>query len=336
MVAMRGEGALQLHSLCNGTVGFKLPAWAVREAIQHGTTTAKLRKRTRTNMLKNPRRINSRQGFSLIELLVAVAVIAILSALLLPGLSQARRQANRSRCINNQRQLLLTWQLYSGDNLESAVANGHGPAVSSIALSSAMNEASTTKFWVPGDDHFYYAAFTNAQWLTDSRYAMFAPYLRSAALYKCPEDKRASKIPGIGNLPHVRSYSMNAYVGWTVNPDELDSHYRVFASITEMVGPSPANIFVFQDVHPDNICYPAFVVRMPGEPEQFFHYPSSLHNGRGVVAFADGHVETHRWVDARTTPPVTGGVLAHWNDSPGNPDLAWIRERTSWSIDEPR
>src|SRR6266498_3099414 len=106
MVAMRGEGA------------FQLPAWAVREAIQHGTTTAKLRKRTRTNMLKNPRRINSRQGFSLIELLVAVAVIAILSALLLPGLSQARRQANRSRCINNQRQLLLTWQLYSGDNLE--------------------------------------------------------------------------------------------------------------------------------------------------------------------------------------------------------------------------
>jgi len=266
------------------------------------------------------------------ELLAVVAVIAILAGLLLPALSQARRQARRSQCINNQRQLLLTWHLYNGDNLEIAVANGHGPAGSSIALSSAMNQVAATKFWVPGDDHFYYAAFTNAQWLTDPRTAMFAPYLRSAAIYKCPEDKSLIKIPGVGKFPHVRSYSMNAYVGWALNPDELNPHYRLFTSTADMVGPSPANIFVFQDVQPDNICYPAFVVRMPGEPEQFFHYPSSLHNGRGVVAFADGHAESHRWVDSRTTPPVTGNILAHWNDSPGNADLAWIRERTSCAV----
>ena len=264
-----------------------------------------------------------------------VAVVAILAGLLLPALSQARRQARRSQCINNQRQLLLTWHLYNGDNRELTVANGHGPAGSSITLSS-VNEVTATKFWVPGDDHFYYPAFTNAQWLTDPRTAMFAPYLRSAAIYKCPEDKSFIKIPGAGKFPRVRSYSMNAYVGWAVNPDELNPHYRVFTTTADMVGPSPASIFVFQDVHPDNICFPAFVVRMPGEPEQFFHYPSSLHNGRGVVAFADGHAETHRWVDPRTTPPVTGGVLAHWNDSPGNADLAWIRERTSCRIDDPQ
>ncbi len=93
--------------------------------------------------------------------------MAILAGLLLPALSQARRQASRSQCINNQRQLLLTWHLYNGDNRELAVANGHGPAGSSIALSSAMNEVTTTKFWVPGDDHFYYPAFTNALWLPD-------------------------------------------------------------------------------------------------------------------------------------------------------------------------
>jgi len=284
-------------------------------------------------MPKQSWRSASRQGFSLIELLVVVVVIGILAGLLLPALSQARHQARRSQCINNQRQLLLTWHLYNGDNRELAVANGHGPAASSIALSSAMNDVTTTKFWVPGDDHFYYPAFTNAQWLTDPRTAMFAPYLPSAAIYKCPEDHNFIKIPGVGKFPHVRSYSMNAYVGWAVNPGELNPNYRVFTTTADMAGSSPANIFVFQDVHPDNICYPAFVVRMPGEPEQFFHYPSSLHNGRGVVAFADGHAETHRWVDPRTTPTVNGVVLAHWNDSPGNPDLAWIRERTSCAVD---
>ncbi len=285
-------------------------------------------------MFEQSWRSDARKGFSLIELVVVVAVMAILAGLLLPALAQTRHQARRSQCINNQRQLLLAWQLYNGDNRERAVANGHGPVGSSIALSSAMNEATTTKFWVPGDDHFYYPAFTNAQWLTDPKSAMFAPYLSSAAIYKCPEDKSFIKVPGVGKFPHVRSYSMNAYVGWAVNPDELNPHYRVFTTTADMVGPSPATIFVFQDVHPDNICYPAFVVRMPGEPEQFFHYPSSLHNGRGVVAFADGHADTHRWVDPRTTPPVTGNVLAHWNDSPNNADLAWIRERTSCRSDD--
>jgi len=284
-------------------------------------------------MPKKSRRSNSRQGFSLIELLVVMAVIAILAGLLLPALSQARHHARSSQCTNNQRQLLLTWHLYNGDNREYAVANGHGPVGPSIALSSTMNESTTTKFWVPGDDHFYYPAITNSQWLTDPRHAMFAPYLRSAATYKCPEDQSFLRVPGVGKFPHVRSYSMNAYVGWAGNPDELNANYRVFATTADMVGTSPANIFVFQDVHPDNICFPAFVVRMPGEPEQFFHYPSSLHNGRGVVAFADGHAQTHRWVDPRSTPSVTGGILAHWNDSPGNADLAWMRERTTCAAD---
>ena len=286
-------------------------------------------------MPKKPGRSDSRQGFSLIELLVVIAVIAILAGLLLPALSQARRQARITQCLNNQRQLILTWHLYNQDNNERAVPNGYGSAGPSIALSSALYVVATTKFWVPGDDHFYYAAFTNAQWLTDPRHALFAPYLRSAAIYKCPEDKSSIKVPGLGKFPHVRSYSMNAYVGWAVNPDELNPDYRVFTTTADMVGPSPATIFVFQDVHPDSICFPAFVARMAGEPEQFYHYPSSLHNGRGVIAFADGHAETHRWVDPRTTPAVTGAILSHWNDSPGNADLAWIRDRTSCRMEGP-
>ena len=273
------------------------------------------------------------KGFNLVELLVVVAVIAILAGLLLPVVSGAKRQVRRAQCINNQRQLLLTWELYNGDNNELTVANGHGSAGSTIGLSSTLKAGDPRKFWVPGDDHFFYPAFTNAQWLTDPQTAMFAAYLRSAAVYKCPEDRSYIKVPGVGKFPHVRSYSMNAYVGWSVDREELNPNYHVFAKTSDLNKHSASGLFVFQDVHPDNICFPAFVVRMPGEPDQFYHYPSSLHNGRGVVTFADGHAETHRWVDPRTTPPVTGGILAHWNDSTGNADLAWIRERTSFRID---
>jgi len=282
-------------------------------------------------MYNNSTKNLKRQGFSLTELLVVTAVMAILAGLLLPVISKAKGQVRRAHCISNQRQLLLTWNLYNGDNNDLVVANGHGPLDSAISLASAQNPP-PKKFWVPGDDHFYYPAFTNAQLLADSQSALFGSYLSSAAIYKCPEDNDTIKVPGVGKLPHVRSYSMNAYVGWSLNPTELNPNYRIFNKTTSITGQSPSDIFVFQDVHPDSICFPAFIVRMPGEPESFYHYPSSLHSGRGVVTFADGHAETHRWTDSRTTLPVTGGILAHWNDSPGNADLAWIRDHTSYSI----
>ena len=72
-------------------------------------------------MFEESWRSDARKGFSLIELLVVVAVMAILAGLLLPALAQTRHQARRSQCINNQRQLLLAWQLYNGDNRERAV-----------------------------------------------------------------------------------------------------------------------------------------------------------------------------------------------------------------------
>jgi prepilin-type N-terminal cleavage/methylation domain-containing protein len=68
--------------------------------------------------MKLPRQTDGAAAFTLVEMLVVIAIIALLAALTVPALAAARRQGQRSGCLGNMRQIVIATRLFA-DNAES-------------------------------------------------------------------------------------------------------------------------------------------------------------------------------------------------------------------------
>ena len=75
------------------------------------------------------------RGFTLVELLVVIGIIAVLLSILLPVLGKARASAQQLKCMSNLRQLSITWVTYTVDNSDAIASNGRPPGGGRGALS---------------------------------------------------------------------------------------------------------------------------------------------------------------------------------------------------------
>ena len=107
--------------------------------------------------------MHRRRGFTLVELLVVIGVIAVLISLLLPALNRAREAASQIKCLSNLRQLGTAFLMYTNEN--------HG------AFPSCATGPETPDWWI-----YWYSD----QDLKDSAIARYLAPRVTADMFRCP------------------------------------------------------------------------------------------------------------------------------------------------------
>jgi prepilin-type N-terminal cleavage/methylation domain-containing protein/prepilin-type processing-associated H-X9-DG protein len=267
------------------------------------------------------------QGFTLVELLVVIAVIAILASLLIPALATAKEQGRKASCINNFRQLQLAWQMYVDDDQHQRLPyNGD--------WSSVTGEFEAAPNWVAGFIATYednWKDNTNTVKLLKS-FGGIGYYLGDPKVFRCPSARLRTKINGKYH-PYARTVSMNSWMDGASYPDRVPAaEYpaRMYSTFAHLVSRPPREMgWIFADNHENSVGPGFFTVTEPFAPV-WATVPGARHNGGATFSFSDGHVICHRWIDSRTRFPVTAEKITIYGiKQPGNRDIRWVQERAT-------
>jgi prepilin-type N-terminal cleavage/methylation domain-containing protein/prepilin-type processing-associated H-X9-DG protein len=232
-------------------------------------------------------------GFTLVELLVVIGIIALLIAILLPSLQKARQQANTVACASNMRQL--------GQGMAFFV-NEHKGYMAKAWFNDEPNDFSTRGIWGYRDPLWSWEYVTNQ-------------YLKSKLVFQCPDDD-PNNYRGLNNdtyafapddpkgddLPASYRHNMSNYPcgPWhAMKQTQLSDPTRAIMFAESTVGPPEnqnwnqlatwegVNGFVSQSYK--NNCAWNRHTRGPAREK--------TSAAKSNYCFSDGHVETLAWDD---------------------------------------
>ena len=197
-----------------------------------------------------------KRGFTLVELLIVIGIVAALAAILFPVFLAARTRAGTTTCTSNLRQLHLAFSLYAADN------NGYMPPY--VTRVHQITRPDGTTFIVPDQ--------------SESLVASVAPYVQAPGIWFCPADPFAGDDGVVDGYAYRNRYtSYNCLYGIV--------YRQGFSRLSRFDTANPTIFPLLTDKKS-----PGVLDLPPGTgPGPYSH------GGRFNVLYRDGHIETRNW-----------------------------------------
>jgi prepilin-type N-terminal cleavage/methylation domain-containing protein/prepilin-type processing-associated H-X9-DG protein len=243
----------------------------------------------------------NRSAFTLVEMLVVMAIILILTAILFPVMVSAKKAANTAVCLSNMRQIGIAAQLYLGDHDDQYFPaaryepmTGYPPQMTWIGYDNANTNTQGAGF---------YGDITKPA-KNPPRPGLLDVYITDLHIIKCPN--QSPKIQSVlalnGFDPAIPSdyYTQNpGAAGQEFGPSIFSSQY--VGDTYETIGCSaslveePANtLLCWEHLAFAPICNwlqrPDWYTSPPNVPEMTEHF-NFLHNGGTNTLWCDGHAK---------------------------------------------
>lgn len=232
-----------------------------------------------------------RKAFTLVELLVSVAIVMFIVSMLMPTLRQARAATEVAVCMKDQRQIAQGWNVYAMDNGRKIIwSDPAGDPDGNMSPDRWVKRGNTTD-----------AIKEGALW----------PYLQDLNVYHCPSDW----------TDHPRTYSMAGFLHGENNWGQMP--WPTYAQTLGGVQYPSQQLLLVEENDPRGWNIGSWVIypnEHPTNSSQWVDYVGVFHQGGDNVGFADGHVEFWEYQDERTLEFADGG-FHFYSNHPNSPDL---------------